>query len=252
MLKVLVIEDEHLAARRLIRLLKEIEPDVQVLATLDSVKASVEWLEGNQADLIFLDIHLADGNSFSIFDQIRVSTPIIFSTAYDQYAIRAFKVNSIDYLLKPIEKEELAQSLKKFQQARPTEPKVDLSVLAEALLGKKSPEYQKRFMVTSGDKIKSVPVEEVAYFFGQQKYVFLITKDNRRHIIDMTLSQLEETLDPAKFYRINRQFIIGFDSIVNMVAYSKSRVKVELNPASDLEAIVSIEKSKSFKDWLNG
>ncbi|MDX2247249.1 MAG: LytTR family DNA-binding domain-containing protein [Bacteroidia bacterium] len=252
MLKVLIIEDEHLAARRLIRLLKDIEPDVQILATLDSVKSSVEWLEGNQADLIFLDIHLADGNSFSIFDQIPVNTPIIFSTAYDQYAIRAFKVNSVDYLLKPIEKEELAQSLKKFHQARPTEPKVDITALAQALLGKKTAEYQKRFMVMTGDKIKSVPVEDVAYFFGQQKYVFLITRDNRRHIIDTTLSVLEESLDPTRFYRINRQFIIGFDSIVNMVAYSKSRVKVELNPPSDIEAIVSIEKSKSFKDWLNG
>ncbi|MEZ4830239.1 MAG: LytTR family DNA-binding domain-containing protein [Bacteroidia bacterium] len=252
MLKVLVIEDEHLAARRLIRLLKEIEPEIQILATLDSVKTSVEWLEGNQADLIFLDIHLADGNSFSIFDQIRVTTPVIFSTAYDQYAIRAFKVNSVDYLLKPIEKEELAQSIAKFKEARKPAADLNLTALAETLLGKARPVYQKRFMVTTGEKIKSVPVEEVAYFFGQQKYVFLITRDNRRHIIDSTLSQLEETLDPAKFYRINRQFIIAYDAIVNMVAYSKSRVKVELDPPSDIEAIVSIEKSKSFKDWLNG
>lgn len=253
MLNVLIIEDEHLAAKRLIRLLKEAEPEARILDTLDTVKSSVAWLEENEADLIFLDIHLADGNSFSIFDQVEVNTPIIFSTAYDQYAIKAFKVNSVDYLLKPIEKEELAASLAKFKKNRSAAeaPVIDIQAITKVLRASRQKEYQKRFMVSSGDKIKSILVEEVAYFFGQQKFVFLITHDGRQHIIDQTLTQLEELLDPENFYRINRQFIISYTAIDNMIAWSKSRVKVELNPPSDIEAIVSIEKSKYFKDWLN-
>ena len=250
MLNVLIIEDEPLAAKRLIRLLNQVESEVNVLDTLDTISSAVKWLSQEEADLIFLDIHLADGNSFNIFDQVEVKTPIIFSTAYDQYAIRAFQVNSVDYLLKPIETEDLERSLKKFKSSFQQEEKVDYASIARAIEEKKQ-EYQKRFMVTTGEKIKSIPVSEVAYFFGQQKYVFLITHDNRRYIIDYTLGKLEALLDPEQFFRINRQFIIGFDSISSMFSYSKSRVKIELEPASDIEAIVSIEKSRDFKDWLN-
>jgi DNA-binding LytR/AlgR family response regulator len=250
MLRILIVEDEPLAAQRLIRLIKEIDDQVEILETLDTVKSATEYLRTHVPDLIFMDIHLADGNSFSIFEQVEVKAPIIFATAYDQYAIRAFKLNSVDYLLKPIEKEELAHSLQKYKDARPEPVSFDLKTIMETLQGKQ-PEYQRRFMVTSGEKIKSVPVEEIAYFFGQQKYVFLITRDNRRHIVDCTLSQLEEMLDPDRFFRINRQFIIHFDAIQHMVAYSNSRVKVDLNPTPDMEAIVSIEKSRHFKEWLN-
>ncbi len=252
MLRILIIEDEPLAAQRLIRLVQELRPEVEILDTLDTVKASVAWLSAHTADLIFMDIHLADGNSFSIFEQVTVKSPIIFTTAYDQYAIRAFKHNSIDYLLKPIEVEELAHSLEKLAQLQPNEkpPALDLKMIMDTLQGKK-PDYQRRFMVTSGEKIKSVPIEEVAYFFGQQKFVFLITQDGRQHIVDYTLTQLETMLDPDQFFRINRQFIIGFSAIQNMVAYSNSRIKVDVHPAADIEAIVSIEKTRHFKDWLN-
>lgn len=248
---VLIIEDEELAAKRLIRLLKELAPDMTVLTSIDTVTGAVQWLGQNQADLIFLDIHLADGDSFSIFEQIEVKTPIIFTTAYDQYAIRAFKLNSVDYLLKPIDKEELTFSIEKFRQAQDAQGPDFGELIASMKAAQAQPEYQKRFMVTSGEKIKSIPIEEVAYFFGQQKYVFLITKDHRRHIVDFTLGKLEGLLDPNQFYRINRQFIINFDAIQNMFAYSKSRVKIELAPPSDIEAIVSIEKAKRFKEWLN-
>lgn len=248
---VLIVEDEELAAKRLIRLLKELAPDFEVLTSIDTVSGAVKWLGQNKADVIFLDIHLADGDSFSIFEQIEVDTPIIFTTAYDQYAIRAFKFNSVDYLLKPIDKEELTFSIEKFRQAQSTQ-QPDMTALVAAMKASSAPpDFQKRFMVTSGEKIKSIPIEDVAYFFGQQKFVFLITKDNRRHIVDFTLGKLEGMLDPQQFYRINRQFIICFDAIENMFSYSKSRVKIDLNPASDIEAIVSIEKAKRFKEWLN-
>ena len=249
--RVLIIEDEELAAKRLIRLLGQLAPDFEVVATLDTVKGSVDWLQKHSVDLLFLDIHLADGNSFAIFDEVEVKTPIIFTTAYDQYAIKAFKLNSVDYLLKPIEKEELVQSIAKFRETQ-SPASVDIAALLQVMQPTEPrQEYQRRFLVSSGDKIKSIPIEEVAYFFGQQKYVFLITRDNRQHIVDQTLGKLEDLLDPGQFFRINRQFIIGYSAIQNMFAYSKSRVKIDLAPTSDLEAIVSIEKTKYFKEWLN-
>ncbi len=256
MMKALIVEDEPLAARRLSRMLQELEPEMEILDILDSVSSTVSWLKIKKADIIFLDIHLADGNSFAIFEDLDISTPIIFTTAYDEYAIKAFKLNSIDYLLKPIEREGLAFSLKKFKkqsQDKKARQQIDVAALVQAMQAPAAPTdtFQKRFMVTSGDKIKSIPVDEVAYFFGQQKYVFLITHDNRRHIINYTLGQLKDLLNPEDFFRINRQFIVGFSSISNMFSYSKSRIKVELQPSSDIEAIVSIDKTPKFKAWLN-
>lgn len=250
---ILIIEDEPLAAKRLIRLLGDVAPDFGILDTLDSVSSAVAYLETHKPDLIFLDIHLADGNSFSIFEQVEVKVPIIFVTAYDQYAIKAFKLNSIDYLLKPIEVEELEHAVGKFREAvaSPAAPEVDYEALLEAIKPRARQDFQKRFMVNSADKIRSIPVEDVAYFFGQQKFVFLITHDNRRFIVDFTLGKLETLLDPDHFFRINRQFIIGFKAINQMVAYSKSRVKIDLDPTSDIDAIVSIEKTRHFKTWLN-
>ena len=249
--KVLIIEDEPLAAKRLTRLLGQIDSSIEILDVLDSVKSSVEWLSKHEAELIFLDIHLADGNSFSIFDEVQPKTPIIFCTAYDQYALQAFRLNSIHYLLKPIEKEELEHALKKFEDQKSQAAPIDLVALTQAFQQKQEPEYQKRFLVSSGDKIKSIPVEEVSYFFGQQKYAFLITEDKRRHIIDSTLGKLENVVDPKQFFRINRQYLIKYDAIKTMYAHSKSRIKVELEPPGDIEAIVSMEKTRLFKEWLN-
>ncbi|MDX2282953.1 MAG: response regulator, partial [Bacteroidia bacterium] len=180
MLRVLIIEDEPPAARRLERLLLQLEPAAQVLDTLDTVRSAAAWLAAREADLIFLDIHLADGNSFSIFEQVQVRTPVIFTTAYDQYALRAFRLNSVDYLLKPVEKEELARSLAKFRELRSAAPALDVAALLEAMKPQQTPAYQKRFLVQAGEKLRSVPIEEVSYFYGQQKFVFLITRDNRR------------------------------------------------------------------------
>ncbi|TAE49860.1 MAG: DNA-binding response regulator, partial [Bacteroidetes bacterium] len=217
MLRILIIEDEPPAARRLERMLRLILPEADILPALDSVKGAVAWLKEQKADLLLLDIHLADGNSFSIFEQIDVRTPIIFTTAYDQYALRAFKLNSIDYLLKPIEREELERAIAKFAENRhPENPQPDLQQLLKSLQPQPVKEYKKRFMVSSGDKLRSVTVEEVAYFYGQQKYVFLITKDKRRHLVDYTLGELEDLLDPNTFFRINRQFLIRVDAITAM------------------------------------
>ncbi|RMG69264.1 MAG: DNA-binding response regulator [Bacteroidetes bacterium] len=250
-MNVLIIEDEDLAAKRLTRLLGQLAPEARVLATLDSVQGAVAWLQAQRADLIFLDIHLADGNSFAIFDQVELHTPIIFVTAYDQYALRAFRHNSLDYLLKPVEEEELARALAKFRASR-IPATLDLQALMAAMQPPAAPpRYQQRFLVATGDKIRSIPVGEVAYFFGQQKFVFLITQDGRQHIVDYTLTQLEDLLDPQHFFRINRQFIISYGAIDQMYPYSKSRIRVELSPVSDLEAVVSIEKTPRFKEWLN-
>ncbi|MDX1907648.1 MAG: LytTR family DNA-binding domain-containing protein [Bacteroidia bacterium] len=248
----LIIEDEPLAARRLMRLIRDIVPDIHLAEPLDTVSGAVAWLQTHTADLLFMDIHLADGACFSIFEQVEVKTPVIFTTAYDQYALRAFKHNSVDYLLKPIEAEELAAALTKYHTLRQAPPQPDLrQLLASLQAPPPPPTYQKRFMVTAGDKIKSVPVEEVAYFYGQQKYVFLITRDNRRHLVDYTLSELETLLHPDDFFRINRQFILGFSSITGMTVWTKNRIKADLSPHPDEEAIVSIEKTRSFKEWLN-
>lgn len=251
-MKVLIIEDEQLAANRLSRMLQKIEPGIEILETLDTVSDSVAWLQENEADLIFMDIQLADGNSFAIFEKVDVFTPIIFATAFDQYAIKAFDVNSIDYLLKPIKQEKLEKSLQKFKKRQITdESMLDVASLMKALHPEEENKFQKRFLVSAGDKIKSIPIEDVAYFYGQKRYVFLITKENRRHIVDYTLGKLETMLDPEKFFRINRQFIISYKAIENMYPYSKSKVRCELLPVSDVEAIVSTDRVRSFKNWLN-
>lgn len=244
----LLIEDESPAARRLTRMLAEIDPDIDVIDTLESIKDAVAWLRNRQPDLIFLDIHLADGLSFSIFERVKVDSPIIFTTAYDQYAVRAFKLNSLDYLLKPVEREELAMALEKFRKRLLPPPIFDIEAILAAL--QPGPSFQQRFMVSSGEKIRSIPVEEVAYFFGQQKFVFLVTNDGRRHLIDHTLGQLEELVDPARFFRINRQFIVSFQAIRHMFPHSRSRIKIELEPVPDIEAVVSIEKSPKFREWI--
>ena len=249
-MKTLIVEDEKHARENLERLLKELEPTIEIQAKLDSVKKSVAWLKENQPDLIFLDIHLADDLSFRIFEQVQVDTPIIFTTAYDQYAIQAFKVNSIDYLLKPIEKEDLAQSLEKYKSNLLRQVGIDITQLISAYQ-QPPKEYQTRFMVTRGEKIQSVTTDEVAYFEGEDRYVYLVKKDGRKFIIDYKLSDLEELLQPRDFFRLNRSFITRFDSITDMFSYSKSRVKVQLSPTPNRDVVVSSEKSRSFKEWLN-
>jgi DNA-binding LytR/AlgR family response regulator len=250
-MNVLIVEDEIAAARRLEKMMAAIEPTSQILSITDSISSTVEWLKNNnEPELILMDIHLADGSSFKIFDQVKIKCPIIFTTAYDQYAIQAFKVNSIDYLLKPIKEDELANSLKKYKEHRTEKSSIDFEKFLSALR-KPEQNYQLRFVVQFADKLKSVEVNTIAYFFALEKSVFLVTEDGHRYAIDYTLEKLDEVLNPKVFYRINRKFIVNFSAIKGMFTYSKSRVKIELLPNPETEVIVSSERASGFKEWLN-
>lgn len=248
-MNVLIIEDEKLAAFELQDLLVACDPSIRVLAMIDSVRSSVEWLRHNSCDLIFLDIHLADDSGFRIFEQVEINTPVIFTTAYDRYALRAFTLNSIDYLLKPVETDKLNTALLKFRTLKQVFGN-ELSMLME---GYRNPEiqYQQRFIVQSGERTLPVLSSDIAYFYAQQRYVVLFTLQNQQYVIDHTLDKLEQLLDPANFFRINRQFIIAASSIKSMSAYTKGRLKIELQPASKEEAVVSVDRSPKFKQWIN-
>lgn len=250
-MNVLIIEDEKIAADNLEKTLKSIDGDINVLDKLESIRDSVNWLGKNTAELIFLDIHLSDGLSFKIFEQIEINTPIIFTTAYDQYAIKAFKLNSVDYLLKPIDKEELLKSLEKYKllHLKKDLSPFDYQALINALSDKK--EYQKRFMVYAGSKLKSIKAEEIAYFYSMEKGTYLCTFDNVSYSLSFSLDRVEEMVDPEKFFRINRRFHVHIDAIENIYTLSKSRIKVELKPKIDEETLVSFNKTHEFRNWLN-
>jgi two-component system response regulator LytT len=249
MTQILIVEDERPAAEELEELLLAYDPTFKIAGRIESVKAAVEWLSSNSCDLIFMDIHLADDISFNIFQKIKVLTPVIFCTAYDQYAIKAFTVNSIDYLLKPVDSFKLVQAMDKFKELKTTS-QTDLSKMLEAFKSMQ-PQYQKRFIVHSGEKIISIQTSDIGYFFAQQRYVILFTKNNEQYIIDYTLDKLDQVLDPEMFFRINRQFIISFDVIKNMAPYAKGRIKIETEPTAKEDVIVSIDRASRFKDWLN-
>ena len=249
---ILIIEDEEAASKRLHKMIHEIMPDANILSPLVSIKSSVEWLQNNPPPgLVFLDVHLADGESFEIFRQTRVTSPIIFTTAYDQYALDAFKVNSIDYLLKPIKNDDLKRAIDKYLNLTSQhQPLLNLEQLLSSLKPQKL-SFKDRFVVKYGEHIKTIETTDIAYFYTENKVNFIVIKDGKRYITDNNLDQLEELLDPGKFFRINRQFIISLYSIADMLTYAKSRVLVKLNPPSKLETIVSTERSAAFKAWLN-
>ncbi len=250
-LNVLIIEDEALAAERLESLIREIDPEIHILAKLPSVREAVKWLSLNQADLIFLDIQLSDGLSFSIFDQLTINTPVIFTTAYDQYAIKAFQLNSIAYLLKPIRKNELQESLQKYQSLK-SAFSIDFERLLANIQGKK-PEYKKRFLIQIGEKIRKVEVADIAWFYAQDKSVYIRTFQNHSFPAESSLDNLEQQIDPAQFFRINRKYLVNMDAIANMLAWSRGRIKLELKPKADdeFDSVVSIDRSTDFKKWLN-
>lgn len=253
-MKVVIIEDEAFAALRLKKMIREYNPAIEILAELESVAASLKWFKTNpEPDLIFLDIHLEDDLSFAIFEQIHISSPVIFTTAFDEYAIKAFKLKSIDYLLKPIVREELAAALKKYEQFQGLhQSSVDLPSLYK-MLTTNSPAFRTRFSISVGTKIKIIEVEDIAYFFVMDKGVYLRTFEGSTFTIEFTLDKLEEMLSPASFFRINRKYLVNIASITNMVAYSRGRIKLELKPAADeaFDTIVSIDRSGEFKKWLN-
>lgn len=247
-MRVAIIEDESLAAGWLQKQIEDAAPDLEVVAILDSVETAVHWLSSNTADLLFCDIHLADGISFSIFERVPLQTPVIFTTAYDHYAIRAFQVNSVDYLLKPIDKEALAAAIDKFHSLH-TRTSPNWQDLIKGMMPQAN--YQERFLVSTGQKLRSLTVAEIAYFHADNKLNFVTDTNGRNYILDQSLDKLEQVLDPKVFFRINRQFIVSFGAIREMHHYSKSRVKLTLSPPAGDDTIVSAERSAAFKSWLN-
>lgn len=248
-MKILIIEDEAAAVRRLTKLLAEIDPAAEVVDALDSIEATLSYLNVNALpDLFFFDIHLADGSSFEIFQHVEISKPIVFTTAFDEYALQAFRVNAIDYLLKPIKRAELEKALQKYRNWHQPAP-VDYQKLADAM---RVPAAGKRFLIRFGQTFKVVDIRDVAYFFTRDKITFLVNKKGKRYPIDYSLEQLVELADPQKFFRINRQFIVNIEAIREMYAFSKARVKLTLDPPCDVETVVSTERSPVFKKWLAG
>jgi two-component system, LytTR family, response regulator LytT len=248
-MNVLIVEDEPIAADNLEKLLLQIDPSIQILAKTESVSETIDWLQTNQADLIFLDIHLSDGLSFSIFEHIVVKIPIIFTTAYDHYTMKAFKVYSIDYLLKPIDIAELRLSIEKYKTITSLNQNIELKALIESFSNAK--EYQKRFVVYAGQKIKMIKTSEIAYFYGSDDGNFICSFSNTMYNIDFSLDKLENLIDPDIFFRINRNFIINIEAIKEMYTLSKSRIKIELQPKTDTETLVSFNRMSNFRKWIN-
>lgn len=249
-MRVLIIEDEQAAANRLERMMQTIAPEAQVLDVLESIEQSVQFFKSEQQpDLVFLDIQLADGICFNIFDQVEVTAPIIFTTAYDEFALEAFKVNSIDYLLKPVKEEELKKSIAKWERLRQTDQVPDYEQLVRAIRGADK-QYKKRFLIRIGQSIKTITLDEIAYFYSEAKSTFLVTDANKTYTLDDSLDKLETMIDPEKFFRVNRKFIVNMAAIDEMHAYSKARVKLVLKPSFREVVIVSTERSPYFKKWL--
>jgi len=251
-MKTIIIEDEQFAARRLEKMITETDPGIEVVARLESVAESVEWFRNNpHPDLIFLDIHLEDGLSFSIFDQVKVNSPIIFTTAFDEYAIKAFKLKSIDYLLKPISQDDLKKAIAKFRDWGDKKQMVDISELFSLMKGSTA-NYRERFSVVVGQKLKSIEVKDIAYFFSNSGITFVAMQQKGQYSLDISLDNLLTELNPKQFFRVNRQYVVSLQSIVNIHIFPKSRLKLELNPSVPNGVFVSLDKVVDFKKWVDG
>lgn len=252
-MKVLIIEDEAPAFRRLQKLLEEIDDTIEIVEVFDGVKEAVKWFNHHEGpDLIFMDIQLSDGLSFEIFDQAEISKPVIFTTAFDEYMLKAFKVNSIDYLLKPINKDDLERSLNKYRQLKSQfaggEPTSVQELIKNIRLDDRK--FKSRFLVKMGEKMISVETENVSGFMANSGLVYLITNGGKKYLMDQTLDEITKELDPEKFYRVNRQFILAYSAIESVHKFGKSKLLVETNFTHDDQIIVSSEKATAFKQWL--
>lgn len=245
-MNIVIIEDEQPAYNRLQKLLNELLPDVHIIAHLDSIQQANAWfLKAEAVDLVFLDIHLADGNAFDLLKNISIKAPVIFTTAYDTYTLEAFKTSSIDYLLKPLKKIELQQALEKLHFFK--------TILGQEIVVPTAvQDYKKRFLIRFGEFIKTISVSEIAYFYSESKATFAKTFDGRSLPIDQNLDALDGMLNPQDFFRINRQYIIALNAIEDMRTYTKARVVVKLNPSVKEAPVVSSERAADFKRWLAG
>lgn len=255
-MKALIIEDEYPAAERLTKLVYKADPTMEIAAVLESIEAAKRWFASHPApDLIFSDIQLSDGLSFVIFEEIDVKSPIIFTTSYDEYAIKAFKVKSIDYLLKPIKPYELVAAIEKFKETQVAFSANDYTLKMQSLLdslpmtGRK---YKTRFLVQQQDQLLPIPQEQIAYFFTANEMVCLVRNDNRQFLVDYTLEELEKLLNPSYFFRLNRQYIAALPAVQKIHTYFNGKLKLELHPEPSHDILISREKAPYFKEWMEG
>ena len=252
-LKVLIFEDEALSAEHLTKLIRQYDPSIEMLGLIESVQQGRNWLESNQRpDLMIMDIQLSDGSSFELFKQFNIETPVIFTTAYNEYAVQAFKVNSIDYLLKPITLPDLKEAFEKFKR-RSFSGLVNVGQKYEQLYAElsQSSRYKSRLLIKIGEQLKYVNLEDAAYFRFEDGMSYVITFSGNKFPLDYSLDDLEKILDPGLYFRINRQFIVKLKSIEKIHSYFNGRLKLNLNPASETEVIISRERVADFKNWLD-
>lgn len=251
-MRIAIIEDEIVAAQNIQAALLEYDPSIEVLAVLRSVAKAVEWLTANRSkvDLLLMDIKLTDGDSFDIFEQVDIQQAIIFTTAYDEYAIRAFKVNSVDYLLKPVSTEQLALAFDKWKLYHQPPPRIDYQLLAQQIQ-LNSPAYRSRFLVKQGNALRAIAVKDIAYFFAEGNLVLLRTLQNKSYPVNQSLDILEEQLDPQFFFRLTRNVIAHIQAIDRIQTYFKGRLKLKLLPPLAADIVVSSRKAPRFKDWAN-
>ena len=250
-MRVIIIEDEVPAAKRLAKLLQSYSDEIEVVHTADSVESSVRYLTTAQnIDLIFMDIQLADGLSFDIFEHVNISRPVIFTTAFDQYTLKAFKVNSIDYLLKPIDEKELYKSLEKYQQLYPKTTTIFSDKILQLMQDINAVKYKERLLIKRGQQLSYLKTESTAYCFADGKLCYAVDFNGTRYLLESNLSQLEEQLQPGNFYRINRHLVVNIEAVKKVHTWLGGRLKVEVCPATTAETIVSRERVNGFKEWL--
>ncbi|MBO6881838.1 LytTR family DNA-binding domain-containing protein [Winogradskyella sp.] len=250
-MNIIIIEDEKPSARRLQRMLKSL--DVEADTMLHSVEESIEWFQNNEhPDLIFLDIQLSDGLSFEIFEAIDINSAVIFTTAYDEYALQAFKLNSIDYLLKPIDEDDLKKAVEKFKRRTPQKQSVtlDFNDIKKLLVNPIEREYKKRFSVKVGQHLKLINIDDIECIYSENKGTYVFTNEGRNYLLDLTLDQLEDELEPHVFYRVSRKFYVNINAIKDIISYTNSRLQIKLNHYNEQEIIVARERVKDFKNWL--
>ena len=257
-MKVLIIEDEELAVKKLRKTLNAVDESAEVVGVADSIRSSVNWLQNNPSpDLILMDIELCDGQSFEIFDKVEVKSTVIFTTSYDEFALKAFKVNSVDYLLKPVQKDDLHVAIEKYKKLKTLykdaneSPVFNIENLVKELQQKmQGKEYRKRFLVKQAQKLVSIETDQIAYFYSDGRLNFFKTFDNKKFVVDYTMDELEEMLDPEKYFRISRSFYVSINSVDQIHDYFGNRLMLYLKPHVDKEALVSRERVSDFKRWL--
>jgi DNA-binding LytR/AlgR family response regulator len=250
-MRVIIIEDEIPAAKRLEKLLHSYNDDIEIVHKADSIESSVRYLSTAQnIDLIFMDIQLADGLSFDIFEQVKVTTPVIFTTAFDQYTLKAFKVNSIDYLLKPIDENELQKSLTKYQQLYPKIQNNFSDKIVKLMQEMNTVKYKERLLIKRGQQLSYLKIESTAYCYADGKLCYAVDFNGAKYLLENNLAQLEEQLQPDNFYRINRHLLVNIEAVKKVHTWLGGRLKVEVLPATTTETVVSRERVNGFKEWL--